>query len=116
MRRLILILMAGLLIGSALTLAVEHLLIGSPANHAAVWRPDAGYWPYPEKVNWSQHRPGLQKEIDGAGDAGDCATINRLMVEQLDADAGPEVWTYVERWGKHLHCQDFQKEQLPPDQ
>lgn len=111
MRRLIIALVAGLLVGGALTLAVEHLLVGQQPGTATakVWRPDAGYWPYPELVDWSKQPAGLKEEIDGAGDRGDCPKISQLMTEQLDREeaAGPEVWTYVERWGVHLKCSSF---------
>lgn len=94
------------------------------------WRPDQENWPPAQiwgqgeegkdlpadftpprpqiEVLWSAYRPGFKKEIDRAGDAGDCAALNRYFDDAAATDTQDRLaLTYIDRWGMHLECREF---------
>lgn len=88
-------------------LAALLLLLGgcSGASVPPSWTPSTEGWPYPQAISWQRYRPGLQGEIDRAGEMVDCKTLYALFGEALDLkEDNPEVLTYISRWGRHDQC------------
>jgi hypothetical protein len=90
------------------------LALSACGQSSTGWNPTSDGWPYAEPIAWAQYRPGLQSEIDKAGESADCDTLYQLFGEALDLDAdNPEVLTYISRWGKHDQCERFTTEARP---
>jgi hypothetical protein len=56
-------------------------------------------------VAWEDYRPGLQRDVDRAGEAKDCPALDRLFNEAASTDTADRLaLTYISRWGQHLNC------------
>jgi hypothetical protein len=100
--------------GQAVSHLIVAILVAGCSGGGASWTPATEGWPYPHPIYWQQYRPGLQSEIDKAGESADCDTLYSLFGEALDLDAdNPEVLTYISRWGKHDQCERFTTEARP---
>lgn len=82
---------------------------------AQIWESDVpkGFTPPAPQtdVEWSEYRPGFQKDIDRAGDAGDCVALDQYFGEAMNTGTRDRLaLTYIDRWGTHLDCPQFAEE------